>query len=394
MNREENLVIAGLFSGIGGFELAFQSVGSHSEVLCEIDPVAKSVLAHRFPTSQLISDVREIDCLPQRVNALCAGFPCQDLSSVGLKEGMEGERSSLITEVFRILRIKPVEWVVIENVAFMLRLKKGEAIRYITRELERLGYNWAYRVIDSAAFVPQRRERVYIVATLHYDPREILLADNCDENRFVYANYSIRSDKPIGFYWTEGKYSLGIAYDAIPTLKAGSTIGIPSPPAIAYPNGFVATPDIRDAERLQGFPADWTFPAINEARESIRWRLVGNAVTVDVVKWIANRIKSPGVYSANEDKELSNRQAMPKAAWHFNGVTCEANVTQWPFANQGEGLEEFLRYDVKPLSQKATAGFLNRVACGGLRTPQGFVEILQQHKTATEVLKNGLSRNV
>src|SRR5690606_35704194 len=78
-----------------------------------------------------------------------------------------------------------------------------------------------------------------------------------------------------GFYWTEGIRGLGAAVDAVPTLKGGSTIGIPSSPAILLPNGRVVTPDIRDAERLQGFPADWTQPAETVARKSVRWKLVG-----------------------------------------------------------------------------------------------------------------------
>lgn len=64
-----------------------------------------------------------------------------------------------------------------------------------------------------------------------------------------------------GFYWTEGTRGLGAAVDAVPTLKGGSTIGIPSPPGILLPGGRVVTPRIEDAERLQGFEAGWTEPA-------------------------------------------------------------------------------------------------------------------------------------
>ena len=68
---------------------------------------------------------------------------------------------------------------------------------------------------------------------------------------------------------------MGWAVDAIPTLKGGSTIGIPSAPAIWLPDGRIITPEIRDAERLQGFAEDWTNPAIAVTKPGYRWKLVG-----------------------------------------------------------------------------------------------------------------------
>jgi DNA (cytosine-5)-methyltransferase 1 len=86
----------------------------------------------------------------------------------GGKVGIRGDRSSLVGHVFRLLaertRTRP-RWVLIENVAYMLRLDQGRAMRLITSELERLGYRWAYRVIEPRGFgVPQRRNRVLLLA--------------------------------------------------------------------------------------------------------------------------------------------------------------------------------------------------------------------------------------
>ena len=61
----------------------------------------------------------------------------------------------------------------------------------------------------------------------------------------------VDSTADLGFYWTEGRSGLGLAVNAIPPLKAGSTIGIPSAPAILLANGILGTPDIRDAERCR-----------------------------------------------------------------------------------------------------------------------------------------------
>src|SRR5262249_48032258 len=146
---------------------------------------------------------------------------------------------------------------------------------------------------NSLAFVPQRRERVFFVASIcDLNPAGVLFADEAVQPRF-----ETELDKHAhGFYWTEGTRGLGWASDAIPTLKKGSTVGIPSAPAIMLPNGTIITPDIRDAERLQGFQEDWTKPAEQAGRKSLRWSLVGNAVTVDAAAWLGKRLAAPGFY--------------------------------------------------------------------------------------------------
>ncbi|EGA5670696.1 DNA (cytosine-5-)-methyltransferase, partial [Salmonella enterica] len=128
--------VAGLFAGIGGLELGFSSSEYNTKLLCEIDPVAQEVLKKQFNGIEIISDVRDIDRL-ENIDILCAGFPCQDLSSSGLKKGIGGNQSSLVDEIFRILEKSNIDYVVIENVKFMLHLNKGEAMKKITSEFER-----------------------------------------------------------------------------------------------------------------------------------------------------------------------------------------------------------------------------------------------------------------
>ena len=107
--------------------------------------------------------------------------------------------------------------------------------------------------------LPQRRERVYLLASKEGDPRDVLFVD--DEGEPSPPDPATWRSMACGFYWTEGLRGLGWAYDAVPTLKGGSTIGIPSPPAIVLPSGQIVLPDIRDAERMQGLEVDWTQPA-------------------------------------------------------------------------------------------------------------------------------------
>jgi DNA (cytosine-5)-methyltransferase 1 len=110
----------------------------------------------------------------------------------------------------------------------MLPLDGGYAMRYLVDELERRGYRWAYRVVDSRfAGLPQRRHRVLLLASRTDDPRGILLGEDRGE-----PGASRYRSNAFGFYWTEGLRGLGWAQDAVPTLKGGSTIGIPSPPAV------------------------------------------------------------------------------------------------------------------------------------------------------------------
>src|SRR5690606_34087803 len=138
---------------------------------------------------------------------------------------------------------------------------------------------------------PQRRRRVYLLASLEGDPRTVLFADEAGPAAEPKLN---GHQVACGLYWTEGIRGLGWAVDAVPTLTGGSTVGIPSAPAILLPNGNVVLPDIRDAERLQGFPADWTKPAEKVARPGVRWKLVGNAVSVLAAEWIGRRMVKPG----------------------------------------------------------------------------------------------------
>lgn len=366
---------AGLFAGIGGFELGFSRAGVSTDLLVENAPAAKAVLRHHFPSVPLEGDVREVDRLPRTVNVLVAGFPCQDLSSVGLKVGIDGARSSLVGEVFRLLKDRPVEWVILENVPFILQLERGRALKLITDAFEEHGYSWAYRVVDAESFgIPQRRRRWLFVASLHGDPRNVLLAENIER-----PNPKIEH-AAFGFYWTEGMRALGWAIDSVPPIKGGSTVGVPSPPAILMPNGVVITPDLRDAERLQGFRGDWTKPAEEVVRPSFRWQLVGNAVSVEVARWIASRLTRPKVYASLCDELLAPGAPWPNAAWRVHGQPTRISAASpWPLWKPRRRLHEFLKYEGRPLSAKACAGFLSRTRKGSLRFKPGFIEAIERH---------------
>lgn len=381
-----SLSAVGLFSGIGGIELGLEKAGHSTSLLCEIDSAASAVLRKRFPKIPLHDDVRTLDEIPRGTDLLAGGFPCQDLSQAGKTAGIAGSNSGLVRQVFRLLERFRTPWVLIENVPFMLHLGRGRALDVIIAELERLGYQWAYRVVDTRAFgLPQRRERVYLVASLIEDPRTVLFAD--DAGAPTDLDPRIINGEACGFYWTEGIRGLGWASNAIPTLKGGSTVGVPSPPAILFPSGLIATPDIRDAERLQGFPTDWTKPAETVAKKGFRWKLVGNAVSVPVARWLGTRLAQPGTFCLREVRKLATSSgAWPRAAWNVGDGRHAAEVSAWPFKRKAKGLEEFLSEIPHALSARATSGFLKRVDRSALRFPKGFREALSAHLAAVEAL--------
>ncbi|MGL6234436.1 MAG: DNA cytosine methyltransferase [Segniliparus sp.] len=377
------LSAVGLFAGIGGIEQGLAQAGIRSELLCEIDSGAVAVLRRHMPEVPLAPDVQTIESIP-KVDVVAAGFPCQDLSQAGRTAGITGARSGLVEHVFRLVR-KPAngpKWLLLENVPFMLQLDRGKAMRYLTTTLEELGFTWAYRVVDTRAFgLPQRRLRVVLLASRTEDPRAVLFADNATPREPADP-----AKHACGFYWTEGTRGLGWAVNAVPTLKAGSTIGIASPPAIRLiKDRSLVTPSIEDAERLQGFPAGWTAPSVEDARtrKGHRWKLVGNAVSVPMAKWVGTRLVAPADHDPTRDTPLPSGAIWPDAAWGSNGSASRVDLTQWPVRQSYQHLEKFIQAP-KPLSFRATAGFLKRAENSSLRFADGFLADVRTHLTRIE----------
>jgi DNA (cytosine-5)-methyltransferase 1 len=371
--------VVGLFAGIGGVELGLSRSGFHAELLCEWWEPARQVLSHRFPDTPLARDINDLKKLPPSY-IVAGGFPCTDLSQAGLTAGIDGGQSGLVHKALELVEHHPAKWLILENVRNMLPLHGGKAMRAITQELDAMGFRWAYRVVDSRfTGVPQRRQRVIIVASRKYDPREVLFSDDAGER----AETSLRDDA-FGFYWTEGLRGLGWCRDGIPTLKGGSTVGIPSPPAIWLRNNgegmrFV-TPGIEVAERLQGFRKGWTNAGAIGARGiGARWKMVGNAVTVGVSDWIGQRLLSPGAWDPSLSSPLPNGSGWPTAAWGENGRVWKVDVSLWPIRKPYKHLTNLLGDDYSQLSLRGASGFLSRLDRGNLRAPEQFKIDLKEH---------------
>ncbi|QNO26381.1 DNA (cytosine-5-)-methyltransferase [Sphingopyxis sp. OPL5] len=365
--------ILGLYAGIGGFELGFHDIGMQPSLLADKDDYCRLVLEKRFPRAKIHADVADLDKMPANTKIVTAGFPCQNLSMAGDKSGLSGSKSSDIRHLFELLRAGGRPTLVIENVYFMLHLGRGAAMKSLVGDLEELGYSWAYRVVNTTSFgLPQRRRRVFLVASTTIDPRGVLFADEAGP----VAKPIPTLDQPIGFYWTEGRRGMGLAVDGIPPLKIASGIGIPSVPAVLFPDGEVLTPSIESCEELQGFPRGWTDVEFGVAR-SPRWSMVGNAVSVPAARWLASRIKEPGDMLPLGSRSLTATSKWPNAAFGNTDGHFAVDASERPLDVPVPSIGLFRDQSWKRLSERALRGYIGRAREGGLRFPAGFIEAVE-----------------
>jgi DNA (cytosine-5)-methyltransferase 1 len=155
--------IGSLFSGIGGLELGLERAGvGHVVWQVEMDPFCSAVLAKHWPEAVRHGDVRAVGAANlDRVDVICGGFPCQDVSLAGTGAGLDGARSGLWSEFARIVRELRPRFVVVENVAALLR----RGIDRVLGSLAALGYDAAWHCFGAADVgAPHRRDRIFLVA--------------------------------------------------------------------------------------------------------------------------------------------------------------------------------------------------------------------------------------
>src|ERR1043166_1608528 len=109
-----------LFSGIGAFSLGLERAGMRTVAFCEIDPYCRAILRKRWPGVPCYDDVRTLTAAHLtsdgiRVDVMCGGFPCQDLSVAGLGAGLAGERSGLWSDYARLIGELRPSYVIVEN---------------------------------------------------------------------------------------------------------------------------------------------------------------------------------------------------------------------------------------------------------------------------------------
>jgi DNA (cytosine-5)-methyltransferase 1 len=158
-------------SGIEAATLAWHPLGWQAVAYSEIDPFPSAVLAHHYPDTPNLGDMtqhREWDSgRIGAIDVLAGGTPCQSFSVAGLRQGLNDPRGNLMLTYLAIAeRFKP-RWLVWENVPGVLSSNRGRDFGTFLGALAKLGYGWAYRVLDAQWFgLAQRRRRVFVVGYL------------------------------------------------------------------------------------------------------------------------------------------------------------------------------------------------------------------------------------
>ena len=356
-----------LFSGIGGFHLGFERAGFKvNSYFSEVDKHAVAVYKHQFKDSTYVgsvTDVRGAD-LP-RIDLITFGSPCQDFSLAGKRLGMGGERSSLITEAIRLIHECRPRVFIWENVKGTFSSNNGADFWAIIQAFANIGgYRCEWQLLNTSWFLPQNRERIYLVGHLaesrgdwggvfplgestrennelpRYNPTANTLTtrytgnangsfiSECKQSTQEIGDY--RSDegwrprkdgncptlaararedgsgqpllkelvpkKIIGYTRdAKGKVTDRHLKDEAGTIHSSSGQG-------GNTDQFVQDYRIRrltpiECERLQGFPDNHTQYGIYDGEvkkmsNTQRYKQCGNAVTVDVVQAIANKLRA------------------------------------------------------------------------------------------------------
>lgn len=292
-----------LFAGIGGFRLGIEQAAEELgiPVKCvfssEIDKNAVKIYEKNFKETPN-GDITKIQAsdIPD-FNILCAGFPCQDVSVAGKQTGLKGCRTGLFFEVIRIAKEKRPEIILLENVTGLLNSNKGWDFARILIELENIGYGgFEWDDIDTAAYLPQRRERIFLIGYLRKKctgkvfpiNRTTKKVSSSSEKPKIYPVYDPRRTKKS----CNGRL---IKNDGEPSFTLTKT----DRHAVLINNRIRFLTPV-EYERLQGFPDAWT----EKVEEKHRYELLGNAVSVPVIKDISIKLLPFLVNSSTEKQTV------------------------------------------------------------------------------------------
>jgi DNA (cytosine-5)-methyltransferase 1 len=308
-----------LFAGIGGMRLGFENVGGECVYSVEWDKYARQTYEANFELPEG-GDIRQVERLPDH-HVLLAGFPCQPFSiagvskktSLGRPHGFTDQtQGTLFFEVARLLKESQPPVFVLENVKNLLRHDKGRTFDVIKNALDELGYEVTHDLIDSRPWVPQKRERVFIVGVHRdvYGERRFEFPEQPETTNGPVMRSVLDPSAPEKYNKSEHVWTYLKGYQA-KHAKAGNGFGygLVGPDDVArtlsaryYKDGseiLVRTEDHkpprmltpRECARLMGFPEDFEI----KVSDSQAYKQFGNSVVVPVVSFLAKALVDQGI---------------------------------------------------------------------------------------------------
>jgi DNA (cytosine-5)-methyltransferase 1 len=308
-----NLNMIDLFAGTGAFTHAFQGTNKINVVFAnDMVEHSKKIYDSNFNHKLTLKDLNDIkvEDIPKH-DILTGGFPCQPFSIAGNQEGFADTRSNVFWKILSIIDSHNPRCVILENVKNLISHDDKKTFNTIKTNLENRGYYIRYKILNTAEItgIPQHRERIYIVCI---KSKEIFDKFNLDFPKIEKKKISefLEKDVPSKYYYTDASSTWNLVKKDVvkkdtiyqyrrvyvrenkssecPTLTANMGGGGHNVPIILDDKGIrKLTP--RECFNLQGFPSSYILPNLSDSN---LYKLAGNAVSVPVVKLIADRIMS------------------------------------------------------------------------------------------------------
>ncbi|WP_371396713.1 DNA cytosine methyltransferase [Fretibacter rubidus] len=276
-----------LFAGIGGFHLAFHSLGGECVFASEINQYARKTYIHNhkktspnlFKTNNFVGDIKTVE--PSEIpdfDVLCGGFPCQPFSQAGYKRGFnetKEDRGNLFFRIVDIIKAKKPAAFFLENVRHIKNHDEGRTFRIVQQMLEAEGYSFLYKMVKASDHgLPQHRPRIFMVG---------FKGETTQDSKFEFPNaeplnmtmsdiFGRPCNKPVGYTLRVGGRGSGLM-----DRRNWDTYAV---------DGEIVRLSSVEGKKMMGLPMDFEFPV----SETQAMKQLGNSVAVPAVRATAEKM--------------------------------------------------------------------------------------------------------